>query len=68
MSRVLTERGRLLLVRATPKSYQLVSEVTLKGPGGERLVEGPAWNAPALSRGLLYLRGKDRIVCLNLRP
>ncbi len=65
---VLTERGRLLLVRATPKSYQLVAEVTLKGPRGEQLIEYPAWNAPALSRGLLYLRGKDRLVCLNLRP
>ena len=27
-----------------------------------------AWAAPVLSHGLLYLRGRDRLVCLELIP
>jgi hypothetical protein len=30
------------------------------------LVKPPAWAAPILSHGLLYLRGDDRLVCLRL--
>ena len=33
---------------------------------GEPLIRHPAWNAPVLARGLLYVRGKDRLVCLDL--
>jgi hypothetical protein len=32
------------------------------------LLRYPAWAAPVLSHGLLYLRGKDRLVCLELIP
>ncbi len=28
----------------------------------------PAWNAPILAHGLLYLRGKDQLLCLDARP
>ncbi|MFT5523480.1 MAG: outer membrane protein assembly factor BamB, partial [Pirellulaceae bacterium] len=31
-----------------------------------RLLKYPAWSAPVLSHGLLYVRGKDRFVCLDL--
>ncbi len=34
----------------------------------EKLLEYPAWAAPILSHGLLYVRGKDRLVCLELMP
>ena len=30
------------------------------------LVKPPAWAAPILSHGLLYVRGDDRLVCLRL--
>ena len=30
------------------------------------LLEYPCWAAPILSHGLLYLRGDDRLVCLEL--
>ena len=36
--------------------------------GGGRLLEYPAWAAPILSHGLLYLRGKNYLVCLELIP
>jgi hypothetical protein len=28
----------------------------------------PCWAAPIVSHGLLYLRGKDRLICLELIP
>lgn len=81
---VLTENGRLLLVRANPERFQKVAEmdlgggsaaddedaktpVTAEGAEGPRL-RYPAWNAPVLSHGLLYLRGKDQILCLDVAP
>jgi hypothetical protein len=36
--------------------------------GPTRLLKRPAWAAPILSHGLLYVRGKDRLVCLELIP
>ncbi len=35
---------------------------------GEPLLTYPAWAAPVLSHGLLYVRGGDRLVCLELIP
>jgi outer membrane protein assembly factor BamB len=74
---VLSEDGVLRLVRATPEKYDLVSEVTLTQsiktpdaaePRERPLLRSPAWAAPILSHGLLYVRGKDRLVCLELIP
>ena len=39
--------------------------------GGDKklpLQSYPAWNAPVLSHGLLYLRGKDTLVALEVIP
>ncbi len=79
---VLTEKGRLLLIEANPKRFVLVAELDLgdrdrvsdadaktgpgKGSADRPRLRFPAWNAPALSRGRLYLRGKDQIVVLDL--
>jgi outer membrane protein assembly factor BamB len=76
----LTERGRLLLIDATPERFRIVSEVDLGGPkpgaapaaatdapAAQPLLRYPAWNAPVLSHGLLYVRGWDRVVCFDLR-
>jgi outer membrane protein assembly factor BamB len=76
---VLTERGKLLVVRATPEAYEQVAQVTLALPlpaktgdaeqsAGSPLINYPAWNAPILSHGLLYVRGKDRLACFDLLP
>ena len=35
---------------------------------GDALLEYPCWAAPVLSHGLLHVRGKDRIVCMELIP
>jgi outer membrane protein assembly factor BamB len=59
---VQSEDGKLSLVEATPARYRLVAQT--KGP----LVERPAWNAPILSHGLLYVQGRDRLLCMELIP
>ncbi|MEM7584404.1 MAG: PQQ-binding-like beta-propeller repeat protein [Acidobacteriota bacterium] len=88
---VLTERGRLLLVRATPEKFDRVAEMDLGDAAATKpqtaagtqaaaktgidtsaddrpVLRFPAWNAPILSRGLLYVRGKDQLICLDARP
>lgn len=70
----LGEDGGLRLLRVNPKKYQEVSSVLLRplGKGGKPdaeaapLLEYPCWAAPILSNGLLYVRGKNRLVCLEL--
>jgi outer membrane protein assembly factor BamB len=57
----LTETGQLLLLKVNPHRYEEVSRW-----GDESLLQEPCWAAPILSHGLLYVRGKDRLVCLEL--
>ena len=64
----LSEDGSLRLLRATPEKYDLVAEMTPKDAEGTPLLEYPAWAAPVLSHGLLYVRGANRLVCLELIP
>jgi outer membrane protein assembly factor BamB len=70
----LTEFGDLILVRATPEKYEAISQSVIPGapdpnrnnePNG---LQYPAWAAPILSHGLLYVRGADRLICLELIP
>ncbi|MCZ6727603.1 MAG: PQQ-binding-like beta-propeller repeat protein [Acidobacteria bacterium] len=76
---VLSENGELRLIKASPQSYQEVAFVDLAalevdvtmmdGSSSKRpLIKMPAWNAPVLSHGLLYLRGKDTLAALELIP
>ncbi len=65
----LGEDGVLRLVEATPEAYVVVAEAVVReDPDGVPLVKPPAWAAPILSRGLLYVRGDDRLVCMRLIP
>lgn len=73
----LGEDGTLRLLKANSQKYEPVSEVVLRGAkaaddgfelGPPRLLKYPAWAAPILSHGLLYVRGADRLVCLELIP
>ena len=64
----LGEFGTLMLIRPTPKKLDVVSRAQLTDERGEKLIKYPAWAAPVLSNGLLYIRGKDRLVCLDLSP
>ena len=66
------EYGQLLLIKATPERFVPVAGVMLSDPsdpsGMRPLLEYPAWAAPILSHGLLYVRGKERLACLELIP
>ena len=64
----LDELGELRLIAANPKRYDEISHVILRSPDGDPLLKYPAWAAPVLSHGLLYLRGKDQLVCVELIP
>jgi hypothetical protein len=65
----LGEDGELRLIRATEKAYVPVAEAVVREkPDGPELIKPPAWAAPILSHGLLYVRGDDRLVCLRLIP
>ena len=69
---VLGEDGGLRLLKVNPRKYEEVSAVVLtdgnSGAQGEPLLQYPCWAAPILSHGLLYLRGNNRLVCVELIP
>jgi len=56
---ILTEKGELILAKATPEKFDVVSRAQVIG------FETRAY--AALADGLYFARGKDRIVCLDLR-
>jgi len=73
----LSENGLLRLLKVNPRAYEVVAQTILRDPAGpgdfrapnERiLLSYPAWAAPILSHGLLYVRGRDKLVCLELIP
>jgi hypothetical protein len=73
----LTEYGTLFLAKATPEKFDLVAEATptqaeagpeLPGEKRTALLKYPCWAAPIVSHGLLYVRGDDRLLCMELIP
>ncbi len=58
----LTEDGILLLFKPNPEKYEEVSRWVIDD------LAYPCWAAPVLSHGLLYLRGKGRLLCVELIP
>ncbi len=71
----LTENGELLVIKADPKEYvevaradQILEAPATSGFVQPSLLNYPCWTAPVLSHGYLYLRGPDRLVCLDLTP
>ncbi len=63
---ILGERGRLTLMRANPDRPEVLTSLKVVDAEGQELITYPAWAAPVLSHGRLYLRGKGRLVCLDL--
>lgn len=72
----LGEYGVLQLIKASPQKFESVASVMLREPAADALegfppsalLKYPCWAAPILSHGLLYVRGTDRLVCLELIP
>jgi outer membrane protein assembly factor BamB len=71
---LLSEGGDLLLVKVNPEKFEPVAIAQLAAAGDEaapgeaprKLLTYPAWAAPILSHGLLYVRDHNRLVCLEL--
>jgi len=57
---VLGERGTLALVKISPDKFEEISRLSYPE------IHYPAWAAPVLSRGKLYLRSEDHVLCLDL--
>lgn len=57
---VLGERGTLALVKVNSAKWEELARTSVKD------ISYPAWAAPVLSRGRLYLRDEDSLVCLEL--
>jgi hypothetical protein len=65
----LSEDGILRLLKVNPQKYEQLSELEVLDPATkQQLLEYPCWAAPVLANGLLYVRGEDRLVCLELIP
>lgn len=70
------EFGQLWLLKVNPQKYEEVATVDFADPSvGEKLIgEARAalkpycWAAPIVAHGLLYVRGDDRLLCLELIP
>ena len=66
---VLGEYGDLVLARATAEKYDELSRVRpVDAASGRELLVAPCWAAPVIARGLLFVRGNGRVVCLDLLP
>ena len=65
---VLSEDGRVHLVEVTPDAYRPEASVKPARADGTALLVTPSWSPPVLSHGLLYLRGRDRLIALELIP
>jgi hypothetical protein len=66
----LGEYGQLFVFPANSTKFELVSQLSpdaLRSLDGRPLLEYPCWAAPILSGGLLFVRGKNHLVCLDLR-
>lgn len=60
----LAEEGTLTLLKPNPEKYEKVAQ----WPGDKnKELEYPCWAPPVVSRGLLYVRGKGKLVCYELR-
>jgi outer membrane protein assembly factor BamB len=60
---MLDETGRLVLIKANPDRFEQVAEYE-----GDVKFKQPCWSAPIVSHGLMYVRGKDSLVCFELIP
>ena len=57
---ITTERGHLVLVRATPEGHQEIAALPA--------VAGRTWNNPAIADGVLLVRNDREAVAFDLRP
>ena len=57
---MLGERGILVLAKLDREQYHEISRATYKQ------IRYPAWASPVISRGRVYLRSEDNLICLDV--
>lgn len=62
---LLGEQGQLALIKDDPAEFSVVTEYQPEQDNPMKL-KPPCWAAPVISHGLLYVRGKDKLVCLEI--
>jgi len=69
---VLGENGLVELVEPNTEKMNILASANLAEvldqASGQPLLEYPCWAAPVLSHGLLFVRGNQRLVCVDLIP
>ena len=66
---ILGEHGNLDLVRPTPEKFHSIKQCdlsTVRSRDGSPLMTWPCWAAPVISQGKLFIRGNDKLVCMQL--
>ncbi len=67
---LLGEEGALHLLEINRDKLTIVAQMDLAETrdtrDGKPLVKPPSWAPPVLSHGLLFIRGEDKVVCLEL--
>jgi hypothetical protein len=59
------EDGLLYLIKINPEKFEKVS-VAAFSSNGVPLLQEPCWCAPVLAKGLLYVRGRNTLLCIDL--
>ena len=66
----LGEYGKLAVIKPNPKKLEVVSECVIpedpKATEVRSKLKAPCWAAPIISHGLLYVRGRDRLICMEV--
>lgn len=62
---VISEFGDLLLLKDDPAKFNLVTKYEPSKEDNLRF-RTPCWAAPIVSHGLLWVRGKDKLVCFDI--
>ena len=63
---VMGEQGELLLIKANPERFELVTSYQ-PGKGDNQIkFKYPCWAAPVIAEGKLFVRGKEKIACFKL--
>ena len=69
---MLGEYGTLQLIELNKDKLSVIAQMDLAqtkdARDGRPLIQTPSWAPPVLSHGLLYVRGTDKVVCLELIP
>ena len=60
----LGENGALTVSQATPSGY--IETGRIDKTNAEVLPSYPAWAAPVLAHGMLYIRGKNELICYDV--